>query len=103
MKRILLLCLSGVLLLSSGAWAQESTVSGRVTSADDGSGLPGVNVVVKGTTDGTVTDAEGNYSLSAPSNGTLVFTFIGLKTQEIAIGGRTNVSVQMEQDVNSSQ
>ncbi len=99
MKRILLLCLSGVLLLSSGAWAQESTVSGRVTSADDGSGLPGVNVVVKGTTDGTVTDAEGNYSLSAPSNGTLVFTFIGLKTQEIAIGGRTNVSVQMEQDV----
>src|SRR5690606_16125927 len=100
MKRTLLLCLAAVFLLSSGAaWAQESTVSGRVTSADDGSGLPGVNVVVKGTTDGTVTDAEGNFTLSAPSEGTLVFTFIGLKTQEVAINGRTTLDVAMAQDV----
>jgi TonB-linked SusC/RagA family outer membrane protein len=81
-------------------WAQERTVSGRITSAEDGSGLPGVNVVVKGTTNGTVTDVNGNYSLPVPATSTtLVFTFIGLKSQEIEIGSRANVDVQMEQDV----
>mgnify|MGYP001235047419 CR=1 FL=1 len=100
MKSILQLCLAAVLLfLSEAVAAQENTVSGRVTSADDGSGLPGVNVVVKGTNDGTVTDAQGNFSVSAPPNGTLVFTFIGLQSQEIAIGGRTNINVQMQQDI----
>jgi TonB-linked SusC/RagA family outer membrane protein len=79
--------------------AQERTVSGKVTSAEDGSGLPGVNVVVKGTTEGTVTDASGNYSLAVPSGSTtLVFSFIGLKTQEIEIGTQTTVSPTMEQD-----
>ncbi len=99
MKRSLLLCLSAILLLSSGAvWGQELTISGRVT-AEDASGVPGVNVVVKGSTTGTVTDADGNYSISAPGNGTLVFTFIGLESQEVAINGRTTINVQMAQDV----
>jgi TonB-linked SusC/RagA family outer membrane protein len=100
MKRILLLCLTAVAMLASGvAWAQERTVTGRVTSAEDNTPIPGVNVVVKGTTVGTVTDASGAYSISAPADGTLVFSFIGLTSQEIAIGNRTAVDVSMAQDV----
>ena len=60
MKRILLLCLTAVFALAgSELWAQERTVSGRVTSAEDGSPIPGVNVVLKGSSKGTVTDIEG--------------------------------------------
>lgn len=100
MRRILLLCLTAVFTLaSSELWAQERTVSGRVTSTEDGSALPGVNVVVKGTTNGAVTDAEGTFNLKVPSDGgTLVFTFIGLKSQEVEVGTRTTIDVQMEQD-----
>jgi TonB-linked SusC/RagA family outer membrane protein len=100
MKRILLLCLTAVFMLASAAaWAQERTVTGRITSAEDGSAIPGVNVVVKGTTTGTVSDANGSYSINAPGDGTLVFTFIGLASQEVAVGGRTSIDVQMAQDV----
>jgi TonB-linked SusC/RagA family outer membrane protein len=101
MKRILLLCLTAVFTLASvELWAQERTISGRVTSTEDGSPLPGVNVVLKGTTNGSVTDAEGNYRLTVPSEGgTLVFTFIGLRSQEVEIGGRTTIDLNMEQDV----
>lgn len=100
MKRNLLSCLALLFLLASiPLYAQDITVSGRVTSADDASPLPGVNVVVEGTTNGTVTDVDGRYSLTAPSNGTLVFTFIGLATQEVPINGRTNLDIVMAQDV----
>src|SRR5687767_13777022 len=65
---------------------QEVTVTGRVTGTGEGEsgGLPGVNVVVKGTTFGTSTDAEGRYAIQVPANGTLVFSFIGYATQEVA-------------------
>lgn len=83
----------------SDASAQERTVSGRVTAAEDNSPLPGVNVVIKGTTTGTVTDGSGNYNIEAPSGGgTLVFSFIGLTTQEVEIGDRTRIDIQMAQD-----
>jgi TonB-linked SusC/RagA family outer membrane protein len=75
-------------------------VTGRVSALEDGSPLPGVNVVLKGTTTGTVTDADGKYSLNVPSNGgSIVFSFIGLQTQEIAIGDRTVVDVGLSLDV----
>lgn len=100
MRRIILLCLTAVFMLASGvAWAQERTVTGRVTSAEDGSALPGVNVVVKGTTNGTVTDVNGNYTINAPSDGVLVFTFIGLQSREEAVGTRSSVDIQMAQNV----
>lgn len=85
----------------SYAWAQERTVSGRVTSADDGSPLPGVNVLLKGTTNGTATDADGNFRLSGvpASGGALVFSFIGLQTTEVPIGDRTTVDVALSLDV----
>src|SRR5688572_25423677 len=98
MKRILLVCLTAVLIHTSNVLlAQDLTVSGKITSSEDGSPLPGVNVVVKGTTQGTVSDVNGGYSISAPASGTLVFTFIGLSTQEVAINNRTTVDVLMAQ------
>ncbi|MEQ8362525.1 MAG: SusC/RagA family TonB-linked outer membrane protein [Cyclobacteriaceae bacterium] len=98
MKKFLLLCFSFVFVLS--AWAQERVVSGKITAAEDGSTLPGVNVVLKGTTNGTVTDVDGNYRLNVPSSGgTLVYSFIGLQTQEVAIGERSIIDLQMGLDV----
>ncbi len=98
MKKFLLLCCSFVFVLNT--WAQERVITGKVTSAEDGSTLPGVNVIVKGTTTGTVTDTEGNFSLSIPASGaSLVFSFIGLKTAEVPVGDRTVVDVQLSLDV----
>jgi TonB-linked SusC/RagA family outer membrane protein len=99
MKKVLLLCFSFVFALST-AWAQERVVTGKVSSSEDGTTLPGVNVVLKGTTNGTVTDAGGNYKLSIPSSGgNLVFSFIGLQTQEIAVGDRSVVDIALSLDV----
>ncbi|SKC88744.1 SusC/RagA family TonB-linked outer membrane protein [Ohtaekwangia koreensis] len=98
MKKYLLFLL--VLLWASfESTGQGRTVSGKVTSAEDGSVLPGVNVIVKGTADGTVTDAEGIYSLSAPPNAILIFTFIGLKSEEVEVGDRTTVDIALSTDV----
>lgn len=100
MKRILLLTFTALsILTSSELLAQARTITGKVTSSEDGSALPGVNVVLKGTTIGAVTDIEGNYTLTAPNEGgTLVFTFIGLISQEVDINGRTAVNVVMQPD-----
>jgi TonB-linked SusC/RagA family outer membrane protein len=79
--------------------AQERSVTGKVTAEGDGSPLPGVNVVLKGSTTGTVTDAEGSYKLSLPQEGgTLVFSFIGLRTQEILVAQQSVLDVQMAED-----
>src|SRR5690606_10055153 len=93
--------LTAVFMLASGElWAQERVVSGRVTDADEGVGLPGVNVVLQGTTNGTVTDSDGEFSLTVPSDaGTLVFTFVGMATQEVQVGGRNTINVVMSPDV----
>ncbi len=100
MKRILRLMCVALLLPLGAAWAQDRTVTGKVTSADDNSTLPGVNVVLKGTSTGTTTDVNGNYSISVPSSGgVLVFSFIGLKSQEVEVGARTTIDVQMQSDV----
>ena len=89
-----LLC---TLLMAPAAFAQQS-ISGTVTG-EAGEPLPGVNVIVKGTSSGTVTDIEGNYSLSAAQDAnTLVFSFIGFITQEVEIGNRTTVNVELLTD-----
>jgi TonB-linked SusC/RagA family outer membrane protein len=86
-------------LLSYAAMAQDRTITGKVTSTDDGSGLPGVSIVIKGTTIGTATDVSGSYKLSVPSNATtLVFSYVGFLTKEVAIGNSTTVDVVMEGD-----
>src|SRR5262245_61873154 len=102
MRRILQVCcfLAAFVFMASTVWAQDRTVSGKVTSVEDGSGLPGVNVVVKGTSIGAVTTVDGNYTLAVPATGsTLVFTFIGLQTEEVEIGTRTLIDVQMTADI----
>lgn len=98
MKRFLLTCFLGFLF--SIVWAQERSISGTVTSEEDGSELPGVNILLKGTSIGTVTDNNGNYTLSVPQEGgTLVFTFIGLESQEVDIGNRSVIDVAMRTDI----
>jgi TonB-linked SusC/RagA family outer membrane protein len=78
----------------------DNTVQGKVTSSDDGSALPGVNIIVKGTSIGTTTDADGSYSISVPSTeSVLVFTFIGFKTQEIAVGNQTSIDITLTADM----
>lgn len=97
MRKITLM-LACFLMTMQVVFAQRM-ISGTVTSADDGSGLPGVTVVVKGTTLGTTTDMSGKYQIDVPATArTLVFSFIGLKTQEIEIGGRTVINVVMSTD-----
>ncbi len=94
MKALLtiLMCMASVY-----GWAQR-TVTGRVTAPDDAA-LPGVNVVVKGTSIGTSTDVDGNYTLEVPGeNKVLVFTFIGFETQEIEVGNNTRIDVQLAED-----
>ena len=80
------------------AQAQDRTVSGTVTD-ENGEGLPGVNVIIKGTSTGTVTDFNGDYQLSVPDGSTLVFTSIGFQAQEIAVGARAVLDVTMAIDV----
>jgi TonB-linked SusC/RagA family outer membrane protein len=99
MRRFLLTTLMSCMLLMH-AWAQERSVSGKVTSTEDGSALPGVSVVIKGTTNGTVTDSDGNYKLNVPATGgALTFSFIGLQSAEVVIGDRSVVDISLTMDV----
>lgn len=82
-------------LLASWSYAQQRTVSGRITAAGDGAVLPGVSVTVKGTTVGTSTDAEGRYSIRLPDESVLLFSSIGFDSQEIALGKRSTMDVRL--------
>lgn len=98
MRRFVLVLLS--CLLSSTIWAQGTEVTGRVTSAEDGLGIPGVNVVVEGTSKGTATDVDGNYTiLLEPGENTLVYSFVGFKTVTMQVDGRSTIDVTLESDV----
>ncbi|HEY0742946.1 MAG TPA: SusC/RagA family TonB-linked outer membrane protein [Chryseosolibacter sp.] len=99
MRKFLLVGFLSFVVMVHHATAQDRTVSGKVTASEDGAALPGVNVVLKGTATGAVTDTDGNFTLRVPATGgTLVFSFIGLQTQEIEIGSRSTVDVIMTQD-----
>ena len=77
---------------------QQQEVTGRVTDADTGEGLPGASIVVEGTTIGTVTNVNGEYSLSnVPSDATLIFSFVGYRAQVLEIEGRIEINIAMEQ------
>ncbi|MDQ3534497.1 MAG: carboxypeptidase-like regulatory domain-containing protein, partial [Bacteroidota bacterium] len=80
-------------------FAQVKTVSGKVTSQEDSTPLPGVNVLIKGTASGTVTDIEGNYRMEVEEGQTLTFTFIGLVPQEILVGAPNVYDLQLRTDV----
>lgn len=78
-------------------FAQERSVRGTITD-ENGSPLPGVNVVERGTTNGTQTDFDGNYAINVQSGQTLVFSYLGYKDVSVAIGSQTVVNIQMEED-----
>lgn len=80
--------------------AQERTITGTITSFDDRSTLPGVSIVVKGTTLGTITDMDGKYSITVPSDAaTLIYSFIGMATEEMIIEGQTMIDMAMVADI----
>lgn len=98
MKKLLLLVVAlfcGVSLL----FAQTKQIRGTVTSSDDGLPIPGVSVAVKGTTTGTTTDLDGNFTLTVPANEILVFSFVGMKKQEVPLTDATVYDVSLESDI----
>jgi TonB-dependent starch-binding outer membrane protein SusC len=82
----------------TSVYAQKQVVTGRITDIA-GEGMPGVNVLLKGSTVGTTSDKDGNFSIEASPTDILVLSFIGYKSQEFPIGNQTSVSVSMEEDV----
>jgi TonB-dependent SusC/RagA subfamily outer membrane receptor len=87
-----------VLGLASFTASAQSTVSGKVTSADDNSPIPGVNILVKGTTNGTITNSDGVFSITAAATDVLVFSFVGYSTQEVAVNGRSSFDITLAID-----
>ncbi|WP_423148490.1 SusC/RagA family TonB-linked outer membrane protein [Rubrolithibacter danxiaensis] len=94
MRRKSLLSIAFVLLGCLWSFAQNIAVKGTVKD-NRGEPLPGVSVLVKGTTQGTTTSLDGNYALNAPQNGTLLFTYIGFETKEVAINNQTTVNITL--------
>ena len=96
--RIIVLSSSALINNEQSSSQQQKSVSGKVTDSS-GSPLPGVSVVVKGTTTGGITDTDGNYSISnVPENATLQFSFVGMKMQEVAATGKTTINITMTED-----
>lgn len=87
-----------VLLFAGTLFAQQREIRGKVTDAADKLGMPGVTVRIKGTTNGAATDIDGNYSLKARNNDTLVFSFIGMKAQEIIVGSQSVINIVLQSD-----
>ena len=85
--------------MTNKALQQEIEISGTVTDAQTGDPLPGVNIVVQGTTTGTTTDMDGNYTLEVPADATLVFSFVGYQQQSVDVSGQQQINVQLKQAV----
>jgi outer membrane receptor protein involved in Fe transport len=98
MKKFLLtMCFVG---LSVFAFAQSVDVSGKVTSADDGIGLPGVSVTIQGTTRGTTSNVDGMYKIDAQKGATLVYSFVGMNSQTVVVGNSNVINVGLSTDAN---
>lgn len=98
MRNFILIAI-GLLAITASAKAQQNTVTGKVTSADDGLEVIGATIVIKGLpTSGTITDYEGNFSIQASASDTLVFSYVGYANMEIPLTGRTLIDVTMEAD-----
>ncbi|MEM9325726.1 MAG: SusC/RagA family TonB-linked outer membrane protein, partial [Bacteroidota bacterium] len=97
MKKLLLMVLMSLAL--TPLLLAQSTVTGKITSSDDGSPIPGANVLEKGTSNGAITDIDGNYRISVGDGATLVFSFIGFQTQEMVVGTQSSINVTLDVDV----
>lgn len=83
----------------TGIASQAKTITGKVTSSEDNSALPGVSVIIKGTATGTVTDTEGNYAIEVPNGSTLVFSYVGFTAQEREVGNSTLIDIVLVTDL----
>ena len=88
-----------LLLSLTVVYAQAQTVSGVVTDQTTGEGIPGVNILIKNTTSGTISDANGNYTLEAPTDAVLVFSFVGYQTTEVNVAGRQTINLPLAADL----
>ncbi len=82
----------------SGLYAQKKEVSGVVTSGNDGLPIPGANIIVEGTTNGTITNLQGEYKINVPKDAKLKFSFVGCKDQVIPVNGRSTINVVLNED-----
>lgn len=97
MKKVFLICI--LLLLASGHLLAQLKISGKVTN-NENEPLPGVNVLIKGTIQGVITDVDGMYTIAdVPSSGTLVFSFVGMVTKEVAVGNQTRIDIILNEDI----
>ncbi len=99
-KALLLFLLLWGGIAGNSVIAQEKSITGKVI-ADDGSALPGVNIIIKGTTRGTNTDAEGNFKINVPANARLLFSYVGFTGQEIIVGNQTTLNVKLLPDASN--
>ncbi|MCF0213180.1 MAG: carboxypeptidase-like regulatory domain-containing protein, partial [Muribaculaceae bacterium] len=97
MSRKAVLAVIAMLCLALPALAQKITVTGTVVDST-GEPLIGASVVEQGTTNGTATDIDGNYTINVAGNATLVFSYVGCNTQEVAVNGRNRIDVTMEEN-----
>jgi TonB-linked outer membrane protein, SusC/RagA family/TonB-dependent outer membrane receptor, SusC/RagA subfamily, signature region len=97
-KKTLLLLFLIPLFFPLISFAQTIKVSGKVISGDDGYGLPGVTIKIKGTLEGAVTDLDGNYSIQTSPKSTLVFSYVGYKTEERHVSGESTINVTLDSD-----
>ncbi len=94
--------LSLIIVFTGQVFAQDRTITGQITSDEDAMPLPGVNVAEKGTTNGVVTDFDGNYSITVSSDSaTLVFSYVGFATQTVVVEDQTNIDISLLQESNS--
>jgi TonB-linked SusC/RagA family outer membrane protein len=100
---LLCMCAPGLITAAVTLPMQGHRVTGIVTSADEQRGLPGVSIVVKGTTTGTVTDQDGQYRIDVAPNDILVFSFVGYESQEVGINGRTAIDIVLQPSVEALQ
>lgn len=96
--KCLFLCMSMLRLTQTG-WSQDRQVNGKVTAAEDGNPLPGVSIIVKGTTRGTSTGADGTYKISANPNATLILSSLGYERREVKVGTQTVLDVTLTTDI----
>ncbi|ANQ47937.1 SusC/RagA family TonB-linked outer membrane protein [Flammeovirga sp. MY04] len=98
MNKHLLLFLSILFSVFNTLYAQDRVVTGTVVDADDNSPIPGVNVLIKGTTHGSVTNLDGKFSISVAENQTLVFSYVGYQSTEVNVANATNLNVSLNVD-----
>lgn len=91
-----------IIVVPSSEKQFQGNVRGKITTATEKAGVPGVNVVIKGTTTGVISDINGNYQIDVPDNNSVLqFSFIGFATQEVPVNGKSNINIQLQEDVHS--